>query len=61
MVVSTRNEEGNDMNARETIADPLRDAEHIAKANNFIILSYLIGMALEHIGDEIQPPKTMVG
>jgi hypothetical protein len=49
------------MNASETITNLLRDAEHIAKANNFVILAYLIGMALEHIYDEVKPSKTAAG
>ncbi len=49
------------MNANETIASLLRDAEHIAKANKLTVLAYLIGMALEHIQDEIRPPKAKAG
>jgi hypothetical protein len=49
------------MNAKETIASLLRDAAHIAKANNLSILAYLIGMALEHIQDEIRPSKAKTG
>lgn len=49
------------MNANETIASLLRDAKHIAKANKLTVLAYLIGMALEHIQDDIRPQKAKAG
>lgn len=61
MVVSNEAKERDTMNAKETIADLLRDAEHIARANNFVILAYLIGMALEYVENEITPRETKVG
>lgn len=49
------------MNAKETIAELLRDAQHIAKANKFVIIAYLIGMALECVEAEIKPKQRKTG
>lgn len=40
------------MNARTSIAELLSDAFHIAEANNFVLLGYLIRMALLHVTGE---------
>lgn len=42
------------MSAMTMIVELLNDAEHIAKANSYTVLAYLIGMAKEHAVSDLK-------